>query len=246
MKTLLVTSAVTFVPDNYDDFVAPLAQSPHIEGLIIIDNRSWDVVASALFLFFSGAAPRLGWQLFKNYFGDSIEQKQNYFTQDKKKVWVVKDINSQESLDLIKSLEPDLLLNARTRSFFRKSLLSIPKLGCINVHHGLLPNQRGLMCDFWSHLFNTPSGFSIHKMTSKLDDGVLLKVVEVPSDKKDYLAALKKGASLEASAAAEVLTHIATAKEIQGQPNTKTNDTVYRRNPGLLDFYKLRFKGTKL
>lgn len=38
MKTYVVTSSVTFVPKNYDDFIAPLAKSPHVAGLIIIDN----------------------------------------------------------------------------------------------------------------------------------------------------------------------------------------------------------------
>lgn len=246
MKTLLVTSAVTFVPNNYDDFVAPCAQSPHIEGLIIIDNRSWDVIAKALILFLSGAAPRMGLHLLKNYFDDSIKRKKEFFAAQGKKVWVLADINSEESLNLVKSLQPDLLLNARTRSFFRKNLLSIPKLGCINIHHGLLPHQRGLMCDFWAHLFNTPSGFSIHEMTSKLDDGALLKVMEVPSDKKDYFATLKQGATMEAVAAAEVLSQIAALEKIQGQANTKTDSTVYRRNPSLKDFYRLRLRGTKI
>ncbi|MGZ3779373.1 MAG: formyltransferase family protein, partial [Pseudobdellovibrionaceae bacterium] len=233
MKALLVTSAVTFVPENYEGFVAPLASNPQIDGLILIDNRAWDIVAKGLALLLSGAAPRMGWQLLKNYFNKPVKRKIDIFAAQGKKVWVVKDINCAESLELLTNLKPDLLLNARTRSFFRKNLLSIPPLGCVNIHHGLLPHQRGLMCDFWAHLFQTPSGFSIHEMTLKLDDGSLLKVVEVPSDKKNYLATLRTGAKMEALAAQEILSRINSSAQIQGMPNLKTADTVYRKNPKL-------------
>ncbi|MBV2169532.1 MAG: hypothetical protein KUL82_12575 [Bdellovibrio sp.] len=246
MRTLLVTSAVTFVPKNYDGLVLPLAQNPHIEGLIVIDNRSWTIVATALLLILSAAAPRMGWQLLRNQFDDSIKRKKEAFTKAGKKVWIVHDINSPESLELIASLQPDLILNARTRSFFKKKLLAIPKMGCINIHHGLLPNQRGLMCDFWAHLLDTPAGFTLHEMTSKLDDGALLKVVEVPSDKKEYLKSLETGASLEARAAAEVLSQVATHGKIQGTENLKTDATVYRTNPRLRDFYRLRLRGVRI
>ncbi|WII72867.1 formyltransferase family protein [Bdellovibrio sp. 22V] len=246
MRTLLVTSAVTFVPQNYDGLVLPLAQDPHITALVVIDNRSWDIIVKALLLLLSGAAPLMGWQLLKNFFDNSLERKKKAFSAAGKKVWVLKDINSEESLNILHSLQPDLIVNARTRSFFKKKLLAIPKMGCINIHHGLLPDQRGLMCDFWAHLFDTSFGFSIHEMTSKLDDGALLKVVEVHSDKSNYLESLATGASLEANATAEVLRQIAAEKTVRGVENTRTPQTVYRTNPQLRDFYKLRSKGTRI
>lgn len=246
MKTLLVTSAVTFVPHNYDKLTLPLAQEPHIEALVVIDNRSWDIVVKAMLLLLSFAAPRMGWQLLKNFFDDSLKRKQKAYEAAGKKVYVVKDINSEAALALLERLQPDLILNARTRSFFKKKLLSLPKMGCLNIHHGLLPDQRGLMCDFWAHLLNTPAGFSIHEMTSKLDDGTLLKVVEVPSDKKDYLQSLDLAASLEAQAASQILKEYASQGKIQGLVNQKTERTVYRSNPRLRDFYRLRSKGVRI
>lgn len=245
MNAWLVTSAVTFVPKNYDGLVLPLAKDPHIQGLIVIDNRSWDIVFKALLLIISGAAPRMGYHLFKNFFDNSLKRKQAAYAAAGKQVIVFKDINAPEALEQIKALNADLLVNARTRSFFKKSLLSIPKMGCVNIHHGLLPDQRGLMCDFWAHLYKTDAGFSIHEMTSKLDDGALLKVQVVPSDKKDYLASLEVGAAMEATAVSSVLGTLTTSK-IQGQENLKTASTVYRSNPKLTDFYRLRLRGTKL
>lgn len=246
MKTLVITSAVTFVPDNYDDLTLGLADNPYVQGLVVIDNRSADIYLKAFLLMLSGAGPLMGWHLLKNSLDNSLARKQKRYESLGKKVWVVKDINSEETIKFLSSLEPDVILNARTRSFFKKRLLSIPKIGCINIHHGLLPHQRGLMCDFWAHLFGTSFGFSIHEMTSKLDDGSLLKVVEVSSDKKNYLQSLKNAAQLETAAATEVLHEIARTQKIQGIENSKTDQTVYRSNPGLIDFYKLRLRGIKI
>lgn len=246
MRTWLVTSAVTFVPDNYEDLVLPLAQDPHIEGLLILNNRSPDVVLKALALILTGAGPRMGWQLLKNFYSDSTYKKIKAYEAADKKVLIYKDINEPECVAALEKIQPDLLLNARTRSFFRKKILAVPKLGCINIHHGLLPDQRGLMCDFWAHLEGTPAGFSIHVMTSKLDDGAILSAMEVPSDKKDYLHSIKEAARLEPQAASEVLANIACTGRIDGVPNEKTGSTVYRSNPGIKNFFQLRLRGVKI
>jgi folate-dependent phosphoribosylglycinamide formyltransferase PurN len=237
---------VTFVPDNYEDLVLPLAEDPHVEGLLILDNRSPDVVLKALLLSISMAGPRMGFQLLKNFFKSSALRKKSHYEKAHKKVLIFKDINSPDCIQALAAIKPDLILNARTRSFFRKDILNLPRLGCINIHHGLLPDQRGLMCDLWAHLENTPAGFSIHVMTPKLDDGAILNVTEVPSNKKNYLASLKTGARLEAQVTSQLLANIQAAGKIEGQNNIKTEKTVYRRNPGIKDFYKLRLRGVKI
>lgn len=246
MKCFLVSSSVTFVPDNYESFVIGLSEDPRVQGLILIDNREFGVLAKALALLLTGAAPRLGFQLLRNFFGASTKRKRQAYVSQDKKFFLVDDINSEEVLDLIRRENVDLLFNARTRSFFKKKLLAAPTLGCINIHHGLLPEQRGLMCDFWAHMEKTPFGFSIHQMTSKLDDGPLLKVSEVKTDKTNYMNSIAQGARQEAMTAKEVLKEIEHSRKIQGTANAKSAQTVYRGNPGLLDFYKLRLRGTKI
>lgn len=248
MKCFVVSSTVTFVPENYEGLLLGLAEIPEVQGLILIQNRDFMILLKACALILSFAAPRLGWQLLVNFFGNSTARKKKAYVTHEKKFFIVKDINATSSLDLIREEGVDLLLNARTRSFFRRRTLETPRLGCINIHHGLLPDQRGLMCDFWAHLENSPSGFSIHRMTPKLDDGPLLKVREVATDKKYYLESLRRGAAIELATARELLAEIAAdpEKALRGVPNTQTDRTLYRTNPGLRDFYKLRFRGTKI
>lgn len=246
LRTMLITSRVTFVPENYNQLVCGLASSEHIAACIVIDNRHWRIAAQGLALWLSRAAPRMGRQLLKNFFCDRLSEKEQAYSDHHKKLYVVNDMNSDEALDILRRENIDLILNARTRTYFRKALLAVPKLGCINIHHGLLPDQRGLMCDFWGHLDDTLVGFSIHQMTSKMDDGDILKVVEVPSDRRNYLETIFAGSKSEVQASQEVLQAIAETGKVAGRSNLKTSQTLYRSNPRLADFFKLRRKGVQI
>jgi methionyl-tRNA formyltransferase len=58
------------------------------------------------------------------------------------------DVKSEESLDKIRALHPDLALSVRYGKIFGNAALRIPKQGFINFHSGLLPNYRGVMAGF--------------------------------------------------------------------------------------------------
>src|SRR5690242_16869244 len=46
-------------------------------------------------------------------------------------------------LDPLRALEPDLILTAGFSIIFNDPMLSLPGLGCVNVHSSLLPKHRG-------------------------------------------------------------------------------------------------------
>lgn len=246
MKTILVTSALTFVPGNYDGFVRPLLKSPHLDALIVLENRSLLHLLQALTLVLSGAAPALGLQILRNFFGSSLKQRRTAALAAGKDFQIFCDPNAADCLEYLRSRSPDLILNARTRFIFRKALLAVPKIGCVNIHHGLLPEQRGLMCDLWSHLESVQTGFSFHVMTPKLDDGPIIKATPVPSDQKDYLESIRRSADLEAQTALSLLDELSRDPQLRGSPNRTDKGVVYRRNPGLFDFYRLRRKGVRV
>lgn len=245
MRTLIVTSSLTFVPENYDRMICSVIDHPSVIGIVVLDNRSASFLLKASALILTLSAPRLGWTLLKNYFGSSLKRRQKICSQHNKKIWILKDINSEEALNLLQAEKVDLLLNARTRFIFKKSILSQPSLGCINIHHGLLPEQRGLMCDFWAHLEDQDFGFSIHQMTTKIDDGPILQVVKVQGDRKDYLNSLLRASEIEAQETKKLLDQISEDKSFKIITNTSSQVT-YRKNPSLWDAYRLRRKGVKL
>jgi methionyl-tRNA formyltransferase len=52
--------------------------------------------------------------------------------------------NTRSFLDLVESLEPDLIMVVAYGKIFRRRSLAIPKLGCVNLHASLLPKYRGI------------------------------------------------------------------------------------------------------
>lgn len=246
MKIFIVTSALTFVPHNYNELLRGIVKDSRVQGLIVIQNKELSFLFKSLALILSGVAPAFGWQLLKNFFDSSSQEKIEIFSSQGKKFYNVKDIHDENFLQLLEKENVDLIINARTRAFFKKKLLQLPRLGCLNIHHGLLPDQRGLMCDFWGHLYKTPYGFTIHQMTSKLDDGDILKVVEVKTDGKDYLHSIAESARQEAQAVLEIMDQIEKDQAVIGKKNESTANTVYRKNPGLSDFYQVRKSGVRI
>jgi methionyl-tRNA formyltransferase len=53
------------------------------------------------------------------------------------------DANSVTSLELLRSLEPDLFVVVAYGCILSPELLAVPRIGCINLHASLLPDYRG-------------------------------------------------------------------------------------------------------
>ena len=83
-------------------------------------------------------------------------------------------INTPDSHDLLKSLDPDIFLSLACPQILRKSTLAIPRLGAWNVHSSLLPANRGMMPSFWSLFRGDQPGVTLHRMERKLDAGGIL------------------------------------------------------------------------
>jgi methionyl-tRNA formyltransferase len=230
MRTLLITSAVTFVPRNYDDMIAGLAECPQVAGLLVLDNANYRLMGQACGLIALGA-PRVGWTLLKNRFGTSRARRRRAYAAQGKPLWRLRSINSEAAARLIREQNIDLIVNARTRSIYRQEILALPRLGCVNVHHGLLPEQRGTMCDLWALHERVAAGFSIHKMVEKVDAGEILARVEVSDGSdRDYLRYLGKAAKRELAELKQLLAEIERQGAVAGQRNSTANPQ-YRRNP---------------
>lgn len=241
MKTLLVTSRVTFVPNNYDDFILPLLESPWVHGLMVVDNRDLGVLAQAAALVLTGSSPALGADILRNSFSISHRRRSETAQRLGKNFFVTKNPNSTESLGWIQQNQFDIILHSRSRTFFGRKLLASARLACLNVHHGLLPEQRGLMCDFWSLLENKTAGFSVHQMTPKLDDGPILAAVPVPYSTKNYQQYLRKSTDEEMRVCLGILKGICETGALPHMSPNVTDNAVYRRNPGLRELYRMTY-----
>lgn len=75
----------------------------------------------------------------------------------------------------LRDRSPDLLISVACPYILKKTVLSLPPMGCINIHHAPLPRYKGMMPTFWQ-LFHGEQrvGVTVHSMTEKLDEGEVL------------------------------------------------------------------------
>lgn len=85
------------------------------------------------------------------------------------------DINSDETVNFIKKISPDLIVTAAYGGYLKRKIRKIPILGCINLHPSLLPKYRGSSPLNYA-LFNgdTETGITIFKIVAKMDAGPII------------------------------------------------------------------------
>jgi len=97
-------------------------------------------------------------------------------------VFQPQDINSNQSLDKIRSWKPDLICVAAFGQILSPDLLDLPPHGCVNLHASLLPRWRGASPINAAILAgDLKSGVTIMKMAQGLDNGPILtqEIVEI-------------------------------------------------------------------
>lgn len=86
---------------------------------------------------------------------------------------------------MLRSMEPDLIFTTGFSWKLPPGLLALPRLGCVNAHHALLPRYRGPNPLFW-HFMNgeTQGGMTMHRMDADFDTGAILvqRAVEIAPD----------------------------------------------------------------
>jgi len=65
-------------------------------------------------------------------------------------VYCFERIRNAESIEILKSLEPDVMVTAAYGQILSQKVLDIPKMGCVNVHGSLLPLYRGAAPIQWA------------------------------------------------------------------------------------------------
>jgi methionyl-tRNA formyltransferase len=81
---------------------------------------------------------------------------------------------------------PDLIVVVAYGHILPKSILDIPRLGCINVHASLLPRYRGAAPINWAVARGeTVTGITIMRMDEGMDTGPMLHVREMPIGEED-------------------------------------------------------------
>ena len=86
----------------------------------------------------------------------------------------VPDVNAEKFQQHLRETGTDLLVSVSCPQIFKKPLIELPELGCLNIHGAILPHYRGVLPSFWM-LANQEknAGVSIYYVNEKIDAGEL-------------------------------------------------------------------------
>ena len=150
--------------------VSPFGKS---ESLIQKAKKTYDIFGVKFFMYYS-----LKYILSKFNTSNNVSYllKQNNIP----KITLNKPINSNESVDKIKTYQPDLLISILGNQIFKDPIINLAPKGCLNLHTALLPKYRGLMPTFWVLKNNEKkTGVSVFYVDKGIDSGPIIVQKEV-------------------------------------------------------------------
>jgi len=252
MKTIFVTSDVTYVKDNYLSLVDRVTRTTDLPAGVqaaaaIFIRVPEKILLKNIFGLLAIGAPGFSFTLLRNLLQSRLNDPRVKLLEERGiRIFRCKTVNSQAALEFIGGIGPDLMVNMRTRNIYKKPVLDLPKIGCINIHHGLLPDNRGTMCDLWAWIEGRPVGFSIHWMNEKIDDGAIIERCEVDTAGcRSYIEIPFRSSQAEAGCLLNCLERIRRHGRNIGIPNVTEHEN-YTRTPSPAKIAEIRRRGLKL
>ena len=159
---------------------------------------------------------RIKYTPFQLFFKDIFNPSNDYSVIKAEKLNDIKasSVNSQEFIDEIKKLKPDLILVGSWGEKFSKELLNT--VPCVNFHPALLPKNRGANPYFWTIYLNQKvTGLTIHFMNEKFDRGDIILQEAITIDEFETGESLKDKTTLLARQMVKDLLDLYDKKQIQ-------------------------------
>lgn len=128
----------------------------------------------------------------------------------KVKLFDIELLKRREGLELLAGHTPDWLLNINSTFIFPKSVLDIPRKGCLNMHPGKLPEYAGMHVNQWAIRNDEKfAGATLHWMESRIDAGQICYQEEFPVLPCDtglsvFMKAMNAGTRLAIKALTEI------------------------------------------
>ncbi len=157
------------------------------------------------------------------------------------------NINSDETLNIIREENPDLMVSLSASQIFSEKIINLPKWATLNVHNAPLPRYQGLMPSFWV-LYHSEkeTATTVHLMDKKIDTGGIIVQKEVPISRDETIDSLIKKTKLLTVDA--LLEAFALFKEHKGHPPVilnKQEEATYFGFPSKKDIKKFRQRGKR-
>lgn len=207
------------------------------ESFLTKAKKTYDIFGLKFFTYYS-----------LKYLKSKVNSKNNVFKFLKSSsiptITLDEPINKPNSVNKIKSFQPDLLVSILGNQIFKSPILNLAPKGCINLHTALLPKYRGLMPTFWVLRNNEKyTGVSVFFVDEGIDSGpiILQKEVEIGNRTQEELIYHTKKLGMEAIAKSIDLIQKNEVKLIQNDSSKKT----YFTFPTRKDVIEFKNKGKK-
>ncbi len=106
-------------------------------------------------------------------------------------VYQPRRVKEPEFIEVLKQLNPDVIVVAAFGQILSKVILDLPKFGCINVHASLLPKYRGSAPIQWSIIEGEEkTGITIMHMDEGIDTGDMISKKEITLSPKETFGSL--------------------------------------------------------
>lgn len=254
MKILFVTSEATYIPGNYLDLIEELLVTQKknkdtgeskwtLAAVVSVKTVDSTLLKTLIGLPFLGVF-NLTKTLLKNILELPLKKRTKLCSRFNIPHKVVHSMNDESIIRWVKENEIDVILNLRTRSIYKSEILNAPNIGCINIHHGLLPQYRGTFCDLYALAESRDAGFSLHKMEERVDAGEIYRTVIVnEGTERNYLQYLKSTIKPEIDTLIEFFDECANLGGLpQGTPNL-SNQKSYTKNPNRKKIFEFKERG---
>jgi methionyl-tRNA formyltransferase len=106
-------------------------------------------------------------------------------------VYQPSSLRNDESVELLRSLECELLVVVAYGKIVPKEILDVPRLGAINIHASLLPKYRGAAPIHWAIMNGeTRTGVTSMFINEEIDAGDMLLTKETPIGENETVGVL--------------------------------------------------------
>jgi len=102
-----------------------------------------------------------------------------------------RDVNEARTLAAMRAWQPDLVVSIYLNQLIKPPVITLPRLGCLNIHPALLPRNRGLFPYFWVLASGDhETGVTLHWVDTTFDTGHILLQEAIPVRPGDTITSL--------------------------------------------------------
>lgn len=150
-------------------------------------------------------------------------------------VILISEIVTEEHISKYK---PDFVISHGYDKKVSADVIELMKGHIINAHPSILPINRGMYPNFWSFIYDTPKGFTIHNMSPKIDAGDILIQKEFNFDIKRETFQTSY-TTIEDSLHETIISNIDKLKDGLIEPKTQQGKSTFHTLKKFNDFTKI-------